>query len=48
MPHANAAAPFDLLNIPQSHSVYAGLALGHAGVDYPKWIQREPIQVAWK
>jgi len=38
----------DLLDIPQNHSVYAGLALGHTGVDYPKWIQRKPVEVVWR
>jgi len=38
----------DMLGIPCEHEVYAGLALGHAGVDYPKWIQRKPIKVIWK
>jgi len=38
----------DLLAIPHDHGVYAGLALGHPDIFYPKWIQRKPIQVAWK
>ena len=34
-----------LLGIPRGHDVYAGLALGHPAIAFPKWIQRRPLEI---
>ncbi|HOC45923.1 MAG: nitroreductase family protein [Syntrophorhabdaceae bacterium] len=37
----------DLLHIPRRHAVYAGMTLGHIGIGFSRWIERNPARVDW-
>lgn len=37
----------DLLDIPKTHQVYAGMAFGHARLDYERWVDRGESMVHW-
>jgi nitroreductase/NAD-dependent dihydropyrimidine dehydrogenase PreA subunit len=36
-----------LLELPKHHRVYGGLALGYPGIEYSRWIERNPAQTRW-
>ena len=36
-----------LLNLPATHVVYAGLALGHPKIRFSQWIDRNPPKITW-
>ena len=37
----------DLLKVPLRHTVYAGMTLGHIGVGFSRWIERDPARIRW-
>ena len=36
-----------LVNLPQHHQVYAGLAVGYPRFKYKKWIERKSPEITW-
>lgn len=37
----------DLLNVPRGHKVFAGMTLGHIGIGFSRWIERDPARIEW-
>ena len=37
----------DLLHIPRSHTVFAGMGLGHIRIGFSRWIERDPARIDW-
>lgn len=37
----------DLLRVPRDHTVFAGMALGHALIGFSRWIERDPARIEW-
>jgi nitroreductase/NAD-dependent dihydropyrimidine dehydrogenase PreA subunit len=37
----------DLLRIPRGNKVFAGMTLGHVGIGFSRWIERDPARVDW-
>ncbi len=37
----------EVIKVTKNHRVYAGLALGHPAVAYPRWVERKPPEVTW-
>ena len=36
-----------ILEIPKTHKIYAGLALGHPMYNYKNWMERRPAHITW-
>ena len=36
-----------ILEIPKTHKIYAGLALGHPMFNYKNWMERHPAHITW-
>jgi hypothetical protein len=36
-----------LVSLPETHSIYGVLAMGHPRVRFRRWPERRPLRVAW-
>jgi len=36
-----------LVSLPETHKVYGALAMGHPGLKYKKWPERNPAKATW-